>query len=88
MALPTRVTIDGTEYETQKLSEEARNLLGSIQFVDNELARLNHQQNIHQTARNAYASRLTELLKQEKGAVAEPIQPPDDDVYPGEEEDR
>ncbi len=84
MALPARVSIDGTEYATQKLSEETRNLLGSIQFVDNELARLNQQRGVQQTARNVYASRLTELLKQEEGAVVESTPVPDDDASPGE----
>lgn len=58
----TKITIDGKEYGLDTLSEEAKNQLGSIQFVDSELVRLNAQVAVYQTARNAYSAALNELL--------------------------
>lgn len=58
----TKITIDGKEYGLDTLSEEAKNQLGSIQYVDAELARLNSQVAVYQTARNAYSAALNELL--------------------------
>ena len=52
------VNIDGQSYELSSLSEEARAQLMSLQFVEQELARLQLQMAALQTARNAYASAL------------------------------
>lgn len=57
-----QITIDNLAYDIDKLSDEAKNQLGSMQFVDNELARLNAQIAVYQTARNAYSSALKALL--------------------------
>lgn len=57
-----KITIDGIAYELDALSEEAKVQLGSMQFVDNELARLNAQVAVYQTARNGYANALKALL--------------------------
>ncbi|MDG2272800.1 MAG: DUF6447 family protein [Halioglobus sp.] len=56
------LTIDGVEYERADLSEEALAQLQSIEFADAEIAR--HQALVAalQTARNAYANALTQLL--------------------------
>jgi hypothetical protein len=54
----SNVTIDGQSYELSSLSEEARAQLMSLQFVEQELARLQLQMAAQQTARNAYASAL------------------------------
>jgi hypothetical protein len=51
-----QVTID------DKLSEEAKNQLVSLQFVDQELQKLNAQAAVLQTARMAYAEALKEAL--------------------------
>lgn len=56
------ITIDGKNYELDSLSNEAKAQLASIQFVDAELARLQAQAAALQTARNAYAKALQELL--------------------------
>ena len=34
-----KITIDEKEYETDDMSDEAKNQLGSLQFVDNEIVR-------------------------------------------------
>jgi hypothetical protein len=56
------VTIDDIEYDLDKLSVEAKNQLVSLQFVDQELQKLNAQAAVLQTARMAYAEALKEAL--------------------------
>ena len=56
------IKIDDKDYDTESLSEEAIAQLTSIQFVDQELARLNAQAAVLQTARVAYAKALTDAL--------------------------
>ncbi|MEI6146172.1 MAG: hypothetical protein D0531_07750 [Methylococcales bacterium] len=56
------IKIDDKDYDTESLSEEAIAQLTSIQFVDQELARLNAQAAVLQTARIAYAKALTDAL--------------------------
>lgn len=60
----TTVNIDNIEYELESLSEDAKAQLVSLQFVDSELAKLQAQLAAMQTARNAYAVALNELLAQ------------------------
>ena len=59
--MPT-LNIDNKEYDVDSLSNEAKAQLGSIQFVDNEIARLQGQLAVMQTARNAYGNALSSLL--------------------------
>lgn len=56
------IKIDDKDYDTESLSEEAIAQLTSIQFVDQELARLQAQAAILQTARIAYAKALSDAL--------------------------
>ena len=58
----TTITIDDTAYDLDTLSAEAKAQLLSIQFVDQELARLQAQAAALQTARIAYAKALGEVL--------------------------
>ena len=57
-----KIKIDNVEYDSDKLSDEAKNQLVSIQYVDQELARLQAQAAALQTARIAYANALKEAL--------------------------
>jgi hypothetical protein len=59
--MPT-IKIDNKEYDVDSLSNEAKSQLASIQFVDNEIARLQGQLAAMQTARNAYGNALSSLL--------------------------
>ena len=60
------VTIDGTDYSLADLSENARSQVTNLQVTDQEIARLQQQLAIFQTARTAYARALSaELPKQE-----------------------
>ena len=56
------VTIDDKEYVLEDLSEAARAQLISLQITDQEIIRLQQQQKIAQTARNAYAQALNAEL--------------------------
>jgi hypothetical protein len=56
------VTIDGKEYDLESLSEEAKNQLTSIQFVDRKIAELQAELAVCQTARNTYAKTLSDML--------------------------
>ena len=56
------ITIDNIEYDTDKLSDDAKAQLVSLQFCDQELARLQAQAAAIQTARMAYAKALQSAL--------------------------
>ena len=64
--MPT-IKIDEKEYDLDQLSQDAKNQLASLQFVDNELARLQAQMAAMQTARLAYASALKASLPSFEG---------------------
>ncbi|OSQ45279.1 DUF6447 family protein [Marivita geojedonensis] len=57
-----KVTIDGKEYDTEMLSEEARNNIQNIQYCEQRLAELKREMALAQTARNAYARVLASAL--------------------------
>ena len=59
--MPT-IIIDNKSYDLDSLSNDAKAQLASVQFVDQELARLQAQAAALQTARMAYAKALQELL--------------------------
>jgi len=56
------IKIDNVDYDTDKLSDEAKAQLVSLQFCDQELARLQAQTAAYQTARMAYAKALQAAL--------------------------
>jgi Family of unknown function (DUF6447) len=58
----TIIKIDDKDYDTESLSDEAKAQLSSIQFVDQELARLQAQAAVLQTARIAYSKALNDAL--------------------------
>ena len=58
----TTIKIDDKDYGLETLSDEAKNQLISLQFVDTELQRLNAQAAVLQTARLAYANALKDAL--------------------------
>ena len=69
MSLPQYVTINGTSYASEKLSDAAKMQAMNVQVVDAELARLQQQVAIAQTARNTYVAALIDAVKA-KGAAA------------------
>jgi hypothetical protein len=56
------IKIDNQDYELDQLSDEAKAQLASMQFCDQELARLQSQAAAYQTARMAYAKALKDAL--------------------------
>ena len=56
------ITIDGREYDLDKLSAEARQELLKLSAVDGEIRHLQVQIAICQTARSVYATALQEAL--------------------------
>jgi hypothetical protein len=58
----TTIKIDNVDYDLDKLTDEAKAQLASIQFCDQELQRLQAQAAAYQTARMAYAKALNEML--------------------------
>jgi hypothetical protein len=59
--MPT-IKIDDKDYDLDSLSQEAKAQLASIQFVEQELARLQMQAAALQTARHAYLQGLKAAL--------------------------
>ena len=52
------ITVDGKEYDLEDLSDNAKEQLGSLQFVQNEIKRLNAQAAVYKTAAAAYTAAL------------------------------
>lgn len=57
-----KFTIDEIEYDTDQLSEDAKNQLMSVQFCDVELERIKAEAVTLQTARSAYLNALKVAL--------------------------
>lgn len=53
-----RITIDGKEYDSEALSEDAKGNLQNIKFCEQRMTELKREMAIAQTARNAYAQAL------------------------------
>ena len=58
----TTLKIDDKEYDSETLSDEAKLQLQGIQFIDQELIRLQAQAAVMQTARIAYSNALQAAL--------------------------
>jgi len=56
------IAIDGSDFDTDKMSDLARQLINSLQFADNEIARLQARIALAQTARLTYANELKQAL--------------------------
>ena len=67
-----KVTIDGTEYALDSLSENARNQIANLRVTDQEIGRLQQQLGIAKTARLAYANALKKELEQMEQAPVTP----------------
>ena len=63
----TTIKIDDREYPIDSLSQQAKDQLASLQFVDTELLRLQAQIAALQTARMAYAKALKDSLPNLEG---------------------
>jgi len=61
-AKPSAITIDGNDYALDDLSADARAQIVNLRVTDQEIARLQTQLAIAQTARAAYAQALKAAL--------------------------
>ena len=57
-----KISIDGKEYDTEALSEEARSGVQNLQYCEQKMAELKRELALVQTARNAYAQALKGTL--------------------------
>ena len=64
-----KITIDGTEYDIDMLSDEVKGNLVSMQFTDAEIQRLQAKLAAMQTARAAYARAVQEGLSDSVKAI-------------------
>lgn len=53
-----KIVLDDLEYNTEDLSEKALAQLASLQFVEQQLTRLQRELAVHQTAQRSYARAL------------------------------
>jgi hypothetical protein len=63
-----KVTIDGVEHDTENLSEQARNTLLSLQFVEERLQQRRNELAVADTARIAYLRELKSVLEPHRKA--------------------
>ncbi|MCB4429081.1 hypothetical protein FZX09_09850 [Synechococcus sp. MU1643] len=59
----TIVNINGEEYNTEEMNEEAKANVISLQFVQAELRRLEAQIAVYKTAEKTYALSLKQLIE-------------------------
>ena len=57
-----QIQINGKEYDLDSLSDDAKQNLASLQFVQNELKRLEANVAVFRTSEAAYARALNEFL--------------------------
>jgi len=57
-----KITIDGTEYETDDLSDDVKRQVQNVSYCDRKIEELKNEAAVIQTARNAYARSLSEML--------------------------
>lgn len=59
-----KITIDGTEYETEALSENGKAQVASLQFLQSHMQQLRNEIAVLETAKRSYQRALkTELAK-------------------------
>jgi ABC-type antimicrobial peptide transport system ATPase subunit len=57
-----KVTIDGKDYDSETLSDEAKNHIQNVQYCEQKMADLQRELAVVRTARNAYAQALQRAL--------------------------
>lgn len=62
-----KITIDDVEYNLDELSEQVKDQLTNIQFVDIQIQQLNNELSVADTARIGYTNALKSELAKIKG---------------------
>ena len=70
-AAGTQISIDGTAYNLADLTDAAKQQLGNVRLVDQELAQLQRQRAIASVARTAYAGAVAAALPKEPTVPAD-----------------
>lgn len=63
------ITINGVDYDLDSLSDDAKAQIAALQLVNERLVKAEQEVAILQTARNAYAHVLQELLPSGEGEI-------------------
>jgi hypothetical protein len=63
-----KVTVDGIEYNSEDLSDNGKAQLASLQFLEQQMAKLKNEISVYQTARAAYAQALKAELEKADAA--------------------
>ena len=63
----SKLTIDGTEYSIADLSDEAKNQILNIQFVDERIQQLSNELAIADTARIGYSKAIKAEVSKHDG---------------------
>lgn len=58
-----KVTIDGVEYNTEDLSDNAKAQVASLQFLEVQMTKLKNELAIYQTARSTYVHALKKTME-------------------------
>jgi hypothetical protein len=66
-----KITVDGIDYNTEDLTDNGKAQLASLQFLEVQMAKLNNEIAVYQTARNAYVAALKATLENIEPAAAE-----------------
>ena len=66
-----KITVGGIEYNTEYLSDNGKAQLASLQFLEVQMAKLNNEIAVYQTARNAYVAALKAELAKAQPAKSE-----------------
>jgi hypothetical protein len=66
-----KITVDGIEYNTEDLTDNGKAQLASLQFLEVQMAKLNNEIAVYQTARNAYLAALKAALENVEPAAAD-----------------
>ena len=62
-----KITVDGTDYNTEDLSDNGKAQLASLQFLEVQMKKLNNELAVYQTARNSYIAALKAELEKQDG---------------------
>lgn len=66
-----KITVDGIDYNTEDLTDNGKAQLASLQFLEVQMAKLNNEIAVYQTARNAYVTALKAALENVEPAAAD-----------------
>ncbi len=66
MSTEKTISIDNVDYPLSSLSDNAKQLLNNLQFIDKEIARLNTLLAVSKTAASSYVEALKKELQQSK----------------------